>query len=173
VNRSEKAILIDEIKAQAVSASIVVVTDFKGMSVEELTRLRVKLREAGGSYLVVKNTLARIAFTESAHHVIKDKFKENCALALGFDDPVSVAKALSEFAKTSKIFAVRHGSLQGKALSAAEVENLARLPSREVLLAQLLGTMNAVPTGFVSLLANIPRGLLNVLKALEEKKAAA
>ena len=173
MNRSEKAILIEEIKAQAVSASIVVVTDFKGMSVEELTRLRVKLREAGGSYLVVKNTLARIAFTEGAHDAIKDKFKENCALALGFDDPVPVAKAVSEFAKTSKIFAVRHGSLQGKALSAAEVENLARLPSREVLLAQLLGTMNAVPTGFVSLLANIPRGLLNVLTALEEKKAAA
>jgi len=173
VNRSEKATLIEGIKAQVASASIVVVTDFKGMSVEELTRLRVKLREAGGSCLVVKNTLARIAFTKSAHDVIKDKFKENCALALGFDDPVPVAKALSEFAKTSKVFAVRHGSLQGKALSAAEVENLARLPGRDVLLAQLLGAMNAVPTGFVSLLANIPRGLLNVLKALEEKKAAA
>jgi large subunit ribosomal protein L10 len=172
VNRSEKTIVIGEIRAQAASASIAVVTDFKGMSVEELTRLRVKLREAGGRYLVVKNTLARLAFTDSAHDSIKDKFKENCAIALGFDDPVPVAKALSEFAKTSKIFAVRHGSLHGKVLSAAQVEDLARLPSREVLLAQVLGTMNAVPTGFVSLLANIPRGLLNVLKALEEKKAA-
>ena len=172
MNRSEKAVLIEEIKAQAASASIAVVTDFKGMSVEELTRLRGKVREAGGRYLVVKNTLARIAFTESAHDSIKDKFKENCALALGFDDPVPVAKALSEFAKTSKIFAVRHGCLQGKLLSAAEVEDLARLPSREVLLARLLGTMNAVPAGFVSLLANVPRALLNVLKALEEKKAA-
>jgi large subunit ribosomal protein L10 len=173
VNRSEKAILIEEIKAQAVSASIAVVTDFKGMSVEELTRLRVKLREAGGRYLVVKNTLARIAFTESAHDSIKDKFTENCALALGFDDPVPVAKAVSEFAKTSKIFAIRHGSLHGKALSAAQVEELARLPGRETLLAHLLGAMNAVPAGFVSLLANVPRGLLNVLKALEEKKVAA
>ena len=173
MNRSEKAMLIEEIKAQAASASIAVVTDFKGMSVEELTRLRGKLREAGGRYLVVKNTLARIAFTDGAHDSIKDKFKENCALALGFDDPVPVAKALSEFAKTSKIFAIRPGSLQGKVLSAAQVEDLARLPSREVLLAQVLGTMNAVPTGFVSLLANVPRGLLNVLKALEEKKAAA
>ena len=172
MNRSQKATLIEEIKAQAASASIAVVTDFKGMSVEELTRLRCKLREAGGGYLVVKNTLARIAFTESAHDSIKDKFKENCAIALGFGDPVPVAKAVSEFAKTSKLFVIRHGSLHGKALSAAEVESLAKLPSREVLLAQLLGTMNAVPTGFVSLLANVPRGLLNVLKALETKKAA-
>jgi large subunit ribosomal protein L10 len=172
VNRSEKAVLIEDIKAQAVSASIVVVTDFRAMSVEELTRLRVKVREAGGKYLVVKNTLARLAFADSAHNSIKDKFQENCAIALGFDDPVPVAKAISEFAKTSKLFAIRHGSLRGKPLSAAEVEELARLPSREVLLAHLLGTMNAVPTGFVSLLANIPRGLLNALKALEEKKAA-
>jgi large subunit ribosomal protein L10 len=173
VKRSEKAILIDKIKAQAALASIAVVTDFKGMSVEELTRLRVKLREVGGGYMVVKNTLARIAFTDGAHDSIKDKFKENCAVALGYDDPVPVAKALSEFARTSKIFAIRHGSLHGKVLSAAQVEDLARLPSREVLLAGLLGTMNAVPAGFVSLLANVPRGLLNVLKALEEKKAAA
>lgn len=173
MNRSEKAVLIEEIRRQVASASIVMVTDFKGMSVEELTRLRVKVREAGGSYLVVKNTLARNAFTDGVHDSIKDKFKESCALALGFDDPVSVAKVVSEFARTSKVFAVRHGSLQGKALSAAEVESLARLPSRDVLLAQVLGTMNAVPTAFVSLLANVPRGLLNVLKALEEKKAAA
>ena len=173
MNRSEKAGLIEEIKAQAATASIAVVTDFQGMSVEELTRLRVKLREVGGKYLVVKNTLARIAFTGSAHDPVKEKFKANCALALGFGDPVPVAKAVSEFAKTSKIFAVRHGSLQGKVLSAADVEELARLPGREVLLARLLGTMNAVPTGFVSLLANVPRGLLNALKALEEKKAAA
>jgi large subunit ribosomal protein L10 len=173
VNKSEKSVLIEGIKAQASSASIAVVTDFRGMSVEELTRLRVKLREAGGTYHVVKNTLARIAFTGGAHDTIKDKFKENCAVAFGFDDPVSVAKALSEFARTSKLFSVRHGSLQGKALSAAKVEELAALPGRDVLLARVLGTMNAVPTGFVSLLANIPRGLLNVLKALEEKKAAA
>ena len=172
MNRSDKAALIEQIQAQAQSASIAVVTDFKGMSVEELTRLRVKLREAGGTYHVVKNTLARIAFTDSAHDAIKDKFKENCAIALGFEDPVSVAKAISEFAKTSKIFAVRHASLQGKVLSAAQVEDLAKLPSREVLLAQVLGTMNAVPTGFVSLLANIPRSLLYALKAIEEKKAA-
>ena len=172
MDRSVKTTLIEKIKAQTASASIAVVTDFKGMSVEELTRLRVKLRDAGGRYLVVKNTLARIAFTGGTHDSIKDKFKENCAIALGFGDPVPVAKAVCEFVKTSKVFAIRHGSLQGKALSAAQVEDLAKLPGREVLLAQLLGTMNAVPTGFVSLLANIPRGMLNVLKALEEKKAA-
>lgn len=173
MNRSEKAAIIEQIKGRAESASIAVVTDFKGMSVEEMTRLRVKLRESGGDCIVVKNTLARIAFTGTAHESIKDMFKQNCAVALGFDDPVAVAKALSEFAKTSKLFALRHGSLEGKPLTAAQVEDLAKLPSKPELIARALGTMNAVPTNFVSLFANIIRGLLYALKAIEEKKAAA
>lgn len=172
MNRSEKAAIIEQIRSRAATASIAVVTDFKGMSVEELTRLRVALRNSGGEYHVVKNTLARIALSDTTHASIKDDFKDNCAIALGFDDPVAVAKALTEFAKTSKLLQVRHGSLEGKNLSAAQVAALAALPSKEQLLGQVLGTMNAVPTNFVSLMANMIRPLLYALKALEEKKAA-
>ena len=171
MNRSEKAAIIEQIRSRAASASIAVVTDFKGMSVEELTRLRVALRNSGGEYHV-KNTLARIALSDTAHASIKDDFKDNCAIALGFDDPVAVAKALSDFAKTSKLLEIRHGSLEGKNMSAAQVEALAALPSKDQLLAQVLGTMNAVPTNFVSLMANMIRPLLYALKAIEEKKAA-
>ena len=121
MNRSEKAALIAQIKAKADAASFVVVTDFKGMTVEELTRLRAKLYECGGEYLVVKNTLARIALTDGMHDSVKDMFKENCGIALTSQDPVAVAKAVSEFAKTSKLFTVRHASLEGKMLSAAQV----------------------------------------------------
>ena len=98
MNRSEKAALIAQIKAKADAASFVVVTDFKGMTVEELTRLRAKLYECGGEYLVVKNTLARIALTDGMHDSVKDMFKENCGIALATQDPVAVAKAVSEFA---------------------------------------------------------------------------
>ena len=173
MNRSEKAALIAQIKAKADAASFVVVTDFKGMTVEELTRLRAKLYECGGEYLVVKNTLARIAFTGGTHDVVKDKFHDNRAIALGFDDPVAVAKALSDFAKQSKLFQLRCGRLEGKEMSAEQVEALAKLPSKEQLLGQLLVTMNAVPTNFVSLFANVLRGLLYALKAIEEKKGEA
>ena len=172
MNRSKKAAIIEQIKARVVAAPFAVVTDFKGMKVEELTRLRVKVREAGGELYVVKNTLASIAFTGSPHDSLKKVFKENSAVALGFKDPVTVASALSDFARTSKLFRLRHGSLQGKLLPAAKVEELAKLPSREVLLGQVLGTMNAVPTNFVSLFANMIRPLLYALKAIEEKKAA-
>jgi len=172
VNRSEKAVAIANIKAHAEKSTFAVVTEFKGMTVEELTRLRVKVRESGGECLVVKNTLARIAFTDTTHDAIKGMFKENCCVALGFNDPVAVAKAVSDFAKDSKLFSIRHASLEGKVLSAAQVEELAKLPSKPQMLGMLLGTMNAVPTNFVSLFANMIRPLLYVLKDIEAKKAA-
>ena len=160
MNRSGKAVIIEAVKARADKASFAVITDFKGMTVEELTNLRVSLRNAGGEYLVVKNTLARIALTDGTHNAIKDKFHDNCGVAFGFDDPVAVAKALSDFAKQSKLFELRCASLDGKAMDAAQIDALAKLPGREQLLGQLLGTMNAVPTNFVSLFANVVRGLL-------------
>ncbi|HBV42027.1 50S ribosomal protein L10 [Turicimonas muris] len=172
MNKSEKAAIIEQVRAKAADASIVVVTDFKGMSVEELTALRVKIRQAGGEYYVVKNTLARIALSDTTHAVISENFKENCAIALGFSDPVAVAKVVSDFAKDSKLFAIRCGSLEGKALSQADVDALAKMPSKEQLIAQALGTMNQVPTGLVSLMANMVRPLLYALKDLESKKAA-
>ena len=173
MNRSGKAAIIEAVKARADKASFAVITDFKGMTVEELTNLRVSLRNAGGEYLVVKNTLARIALTDGTHDAIKDKFHDNCGVAFGFDDPVAVAKALSDFAKQSKLFELRCASLDGKALDAAQIDALAKLPSREQLLGHLLGTMNAVPTNFVSLFANVVRGLLYALKGIEEQKADA
>jgi len=173
VNRSGKAVIIEAVKARADKASFAVITDFKGMTVEELTNLRVSLRKAGGEYLVVKNTLARIALTDGTHDAIKDKFHDNCGVAFGFDDPVAVAKALSDFAKQSKLFELRCASLDGKPMNAAQIDALAKLPGREQLLGQLLGTMNAVPTNFVSLFANMVRGLLYALKGIEDQKSNA
>ena len=173
MNRSGKAAIIEAVKARADKASFAVITDFKGMTVEELTNLRVSLRKAGGEYLVVKNTLARIALTDGTHDAIKDKFHDNCGVAFGFDDPVAVAKALSDFAKQSKLFELRCASLDGKAMAAAQIDALAKLPGREQLLGQLLGTMNAVPTNFVSLFANVVRGLLYALKGIEDQKSNA
>lgn len=172
MNRVEKAVLISHIKEKAEAASFVVVTDFKGISVEELTCLRTKLRESGGEYLVVKNTLARIALTDSVHSIIKKQFKENCAIVFGYTDPIAIAKTLCDFVRSSKFITIRHGSLEGNILTPRDIENLATLPSKPELIAQMLGTMNAVPTNFVSLFANMVRPLLYALKAIEEKKAA-
>lgn len=173
MERSQKAVIIENMKARANDASIAVMTEFKGMTVEESTNLRVAVRNAGGEYHVIKNTLGRIAFTGGKHDAVKDQFRDNIGVALGFDDPVAVAKALSKFVKTSKTLTIKSGSLDGKFMTAEQVEALAKLPGREQLLGQVLATMNAVPTNFVCLFANILRGLLYALKAIEEKKSTA
>ncbi|MBR3664745.1 MAG: 50S ribosomal protein L10 [Desulfovibrio sp.] len=173
MEKSGKAAIIEAFKALAEKASFACVTDFKGMTVEELTKLRVNIHQAGGQYHVIKNTLGRIAVTDTTHDVLKDKFHENTGVALGFEDPVAVAKTLVDFAKGSQLFGVRCASLNGKPMDKTQVEALSKLPGREQLLAQMLGTMNAVPTNFVSLFANILRGLLYALKAIEEQKKEA
>jgi large subunit ribosomal protein L10 len=173
VNRTEKAAVIERLISKSQDAPIAVVADFKGMPVEEMIRLRVKLRAVGGELVIVKNTLARIAFTNGKHDAIKDMFRENCAVAVGLKDPVALAKAITDFARTSKTLVLKHGSLEGKVLTAAQIDDLAKLPSKQELLARALGTMNAVPTNFVSLFANMLRGMLYALKAIEEQKKTA
>jgi Ribosomal protein L10 len=170
VNRQEKAQIIEQLSEKAARANIAVVTDFKGMGVEEMTLLRAKLREAGVDYQVVKNTLARLAFKDSGHGILNDRLKENCAVALGYDDPVAAAKALSDFAKTSKKLGLRYGSLEGKFLDEAGVKQLATLPSKPEMLGKLLGTMNAVPTNFVGVFAAVLRNFLYALNAIKDQK---
>jgi large subunit ribosomal protein L10 len=170
VRREDKAKIIEQFKDRADRASICVVTDFKGMSVEEMTELRKKLRESGVDYQVIKNTLARIAVQENDHKPIGEHLKENNAVAFGYDDPVAAAKVLTEFAKGSKALKLKLASLEGSILDDEALKELSKLPGREELLAKMLGTMNAVPTNFVSLFANLMRGLMNALQAIEEQK---
>lgn len=173
MNRQEKAKIIEQLHEKAARASIAVVTDFKGIAVEDLTVLRSKCYEVGVDYQVVKNTLARLALTDTDHGGLSEHLKENCAIALGYEDPVAVAKALTEYAKTNKKFALRFGSLEGKFLDSEAVKELAKMPSKPELLSSLLGTMQAVPRNFVSLFANIERKLLYALVAIKEQKEAA
>lgn len=169
--RAEKAQIISSLKEKVEKASIILVTDFKGMTVAELESLRNMLREKGVDFQVVKNTLARIAIQESEFQVLSDKIKENCAFVFGYDDPVVAAKVLSEYKKQNKNFKIRFGAFEGEFLDEAKVDQLSKLASKEELLAQMLCTLNAVPTNFVCLFANLLRGLLNVLNGIKEKKA--
>jgi len=173
VQRAQKNEIIEKLRAKADRAGIAVVTDFRGMTVEELTELRIKLRAVGIDYQVVKNTLARLAVKDGVHSALKDHLTENNAVAFGYDDPVVAAKVLVDYAKTSKKFAIKLASLTGKIIDADGVTELSKLPSKPELLARALGTMNAVPTNCVSLLANVIRGMLNALTALKEKREAA
>ncbi|MFP4212578.1 MAG: 50S ribosomal protein L10 [Desulfohalobiaceae bacterium] len=171
MNRAEKAEVIGKLHQEVSSASIALVTDFRGLKVEEMEELRGKLKESNVSFQVVKNTLASLALQDSPHEVIKDDFRDCCALALGFDDPVVAAKVLAEFAKKNKKFELRFGSYEGQKLSAEDIVSLSQLPGRQELLAQMLRACNAVPTNFVGLFANLLRNLLYALQGIQDQKS--
>ena len=170
MNRTQKEKVVEGLKSRALEARIAIVTDFRGLKVSEMTDLRAKLREAGVDYQVVKNTLARLAFDGTDHAILSDELKDCCAVAFGYEDPVAAAKTLSEYAKNNKKFNFRYASLMGSYLDEDSIKELAKLPGREELLGKMLGTMNAVPTNFVCLFANLQRNFLYALNAIKDQK---
>jgi large subunit ribosomal protein L10 len=171
VNRSEKQAVVDTMAERLGRAKALVLTNFNGLKVEQITELRQQLREKDLEYVVVKNTLLRRASEGSAASALSDQMVGPNGLAISYGDPVALAKSLMDFAKTNPKLEVRGGLLEGKLIGVEQVAELAKLPSREVLLAMLLGAMNGVPRNLVSVLAAVPRSLMNVLKAIEEQKA--
>ncbi len=165
--------IADALHGRFERAKVVVLTDYKGLNVKAVTELRRRLKEAGIDYQVVKNSLMERAARETGVAVIKDQFKGPSAIALSYDDPVAPAKILTQFAKENDKLEIRGGVLDGKALGPADIKNLANLPSREVLLAQVLGVLNAVPTSLVRVLNAVPGSFVNVLNAIKDKKEAA
>lgn len=173
MNRSEKKAVVSEVSERLARASAVILTDFSGLKVEQMTELRQKLRDSGLEYLVVKNTLLKLASQGTESESLTQNLSGPNGLGFSYDDPVALAKVLVDFAKDNPKLEIREGVLDGKIISNAEVTALAKLPSREVLLAQLLGVMNGVARNFVSVLAAVPRGLVTALKQIEEQKAEA
>jgi large subunit ribosomal protein L10 len=156
---------------QLISKSIcMVVFEFKGVDANSANVLRSSFRNAGSQMHVCKNTLVKIAVKDTDFEPATDLFVEQTAYAITDTDPVAMAKALNEFAKTNSNIKIKGGVLNGKLLMPAQVEALADIPSREVLIAKLLYTLNAPVTGFVNVLAAKIRQVLYVLNAIKEKK---
>ena len=169
----DKQKITDDLHERLAKSVITVLTDYKGLDVTSINDLRRKLREANIEYQVVKNTLLVRAAEDTEVALIKDHFKGPSAIAISYDDPVAPAKVLTQFAKDNKKLEIKVGVLNGKVLDAQAIKALATLPSREVLLAQFLSALNAVPTSFVRVLAEVPRSMLNVLTAIKDQKEAA
>lgn len=170
---SEKEAIVQELHERLANAQIAIVTDYKGLDVETFSKLRRELKEAGADIQVVKNTLLRRASEGTGAEAIKDYFKGPSAICFSETDPVAPAKVITKFAEDNDKFEIRVGALEGKEISISELEALAKLPSREQLLAQVLSAMNAVPTGLVNVLSGVPRALVNVLSAIKDQKEAA
>jgi large subunit ribosomal protein L10 len=158
LNRSEKQAVIDEVTGLAAKAQTLVMAEYRGITVADMTKLRSQARDKGVNLSVLKNTLARRAVAGSAFDVLSDQMTG--PLIYGFStDAVAAAKVVADFAKTNDKLVIRAGAMAGKVLDVNGVKQLASIPSKEVLLAQLLGLMQ-------SPISRTAR----VLSALAEKK---
>jgi len=172
VLRSEKSGVVDALHEKLQRAEFNVLTDFKGLKVAEITTLRREIKEAGGELIVVKNTLLRRAAAETNSARLEEFFIGPTAVALGYDNPLQLAKVLTKFAKDKPDLKLRAGVLRHSVLSEQDIGTLAKLPSREILLGQLLAAMQGIPTSLVNVLSGIIRQLLYTLQAIEAQKSA-
>lgn len=172
MNRDNKQELVTEMHERLVRAKAVFLADFRGMDVGKATTLRNELRNASVEYKVFKNTLLDRASQGTDMECLSPYLTGPTAIAISYDDPVSAAKVLSKFAKDPQgKFVLKVGVLSGKVLDVKQIQALADLPSREVLIAKMLGSMQAPATNFVGVLAALPGSLVRVLDAIRAQKA--
>jgi len=171
--RPEKVAAVQELTEKLRRSQGVVLADYRGLKVKEMTDLRRKLRAAGVEFQVVKNTLAQIAAREAQIEGLDPLLEGPTALAFGYDDPVAVAKAMSEYARQNDRLQLKGGVLSGRAIDVDGVKALADLPSREQLIAQVLRGMQAPIAGLVGVLQGTLRSLVYVLEAVRKEKEKA
>jgi large subunit ribosomal protein L10 len=168
---SEKTAAVAEISEQFTSSSAAVITEYRGLSVKQLTDLRRALgRET--TYTIVKNTLTKRAAADAGVPVDEQVFVGPTAIAFISGDPVAAAKGLRDFARANPLLVIKGGILEGKALSADEVNRIADLESREVLLAMVAGALKALPTRAAGLFQAPLSQMARLAQALEDKKSA-
>ena len=173
VIRPEKVAMIATMKETMKNAKGAVLTDYRGIKVAQDTKLRRKMREAGVQYSVIKNNMASIAAKEAGIEGLDDYLKGPLAMVSSDKDPVAAAKLISEFIKENRIMEIKGGLVEGKVIDAEGVKSLANLPSREVLLARLLGSMQSPIPGFVTVLQGNIRNLVYALDAVRQQKESA
>ena len=171
----KKRAIVAELKGQLTEAKGAVLTSYKGLTVAMDTELRRELRAAGVTYHVVKNTMTRLAAKDAGLDELAEHLEGTTALAFSKDDAVAPAKVICDFIKKNKledagILTVKAGLVEGKVISDKEVKALANLPSREELIAKLLGSMNAPIANTVGVLSAIIRNFVYVVDAVREKK---
>lgn len=164
---------LDALAEQFKQANAAMLVSFKKMTVAKDQELRRQLREAGVSYSVVKNTLARKAAAGTPLEPMADQFKGVTAVALSTSDPVGLSKAISKFAKANpEIFSFKVGLVEGKVIELKEVESIANLPSREELISKMLFLINAQAQRLVTVIQAVPRNLAVVMEQVRAQKEA-
>lgn len=177
-NITKKQAIVAELKDQLTNAKGVVLTSYRGLTVAQDTELRRELRAAGVTYHVVKNTMLRLAAKDAGIEGFDEHLEGTTAFAFSTEDAIAPAKVICDFIKKNKldeneVLTVKVGMVEGKVIDADEVKALAALPSREELIAKLLGSMNAPISGTVNVLQGVIRNAVYVLDAVRAQKESA
>ena len=171
LNLQEKQAVVAEVAKQVAGAQAIVMAENRGMVVADMTQLRAKARASGVYFRVVKNTLVRRAVADTPFASLSDRMVGPLAYGIG-SDPVAVAKVLNDFAKGNDKFVIAGGAMPGQMMSPKEIAALATLPSREELLARLLGTMQAPIAKLVRTMNEVPGKFVRTLAAVKDAKPA-
>jgi large subunit ribosomal protein L10 len=165
----QKVNAVQELSNQLARAQMVIVTDYRGLKVADLQTFRGNLRPSGAEIHIAKNTLTRIAASNAGMNGLDTLLEGPSALVFAFDDPVQTAKAVSDFVRVSRILTVKGGVMEGRAVSAADVEAIATLPSREELQAKLLGMLVSPMARTLGVLGGPSRSMVYLLNARAEQ----
>lgn len=171
--REEKAQVIADLRAKLGRSQSMVLADYRGLTVAQITDLRRRAREAGVELRVVKNTMARRAASEAGAAELSVHLKGPTAIAFGYTDPVAPARLLVDFVRVARVVELKGGYAEGRVLSPQDVRALAVLPSREVLLSQVLAGMMAPLSNMASVLAAPLRGIAAVTDGLRKQREQA
>ena len=171
VTRADKQAELEMLEGVFKGADAAILIDYTGINVPQVTDLRRELRKASSSYKVVKNTLAKRALKGTTYEALSVHFEGTTAVAYTDTDPVALAKTLTAFMKTVPALQIKAAVVQGQAIKAAEVNDLANMPGKPELYAKLLFLLNAPATNLVRVLSAVPRDFVSVLAQAEKKRA--
>ncbi len=170
MKKEEKISIVSELQGKFQKAKGIVFTDYLGLNVEEITGLRNNLREVDLEYRVVKNTLARRASEGTAVDAAKEIFSGPVGIAVGYDDPVLLAKKVFEFSKSNDKLEIKGGIIEGDIYTPAQIKTISELPSREVQLSMLVGAMQSPLSKLASALNATLSGFMYAMEALKKNR---
>jgi large subunit ribosomal protein L10 len=170
MDRNTKREIVSKLREDLSGIKSVFICDFNGLTVAKDTQLRRKMRETGAEYAVIKNTLLKLAFVDSEFSQVGDKLTGNTALAYHREDVVALAKLIKDFAKENEAFKFKAGVVEGKVLELSQLEQLANMPSKEVLISKLMYMLNYPVQGMVTALSGITRKLVVALDQIKQQK---
>jgi large subunit ribosomal protein L10 len=171
LDRKEKETFVVDMRERLEKATATFVVDYQGLDVDAMNRLRRELKQVGTEFQVVKNRLLTLASQETDSSSIQEHFRGPCALAITYDEIATPAKVLVDLSKEMEKLEIKIGQIAGRPMGPEDIKRLADLPNREQLLAQVLSAMQGVPAALVRVLNGVLVQLMNVLHAIETKKA--